>query len=80
MEKDENHWNQRKSYYKKDIEKVPGFSTTVFKRCVFHIVVFLFHRCTWKTQCLELMLVLISFTVSEKAASDFICFSTFSME
>ena len=51
-----------------------GFTRTFF----FHIAVFLFPLQMWKKygQWRLLILVLISFTVSAKAGSFFICFST----
>lgn len=48
---------------------------------VFHSKVFLFNQnCGKNIYRLELIFVLISFTVSAKAESFFICFSTLSME
>lgn len=52
-----------------------------FENMVFHRNVFLFHRELWETSYrLELMLVLISLTISAKAGSFFIFFSICWME
>lgn len=62
------------------VKKASRFSTVFLGRWVFHNKVFLFHREWGYFQRLELMLVVISFTLSAKAESRFICFSTLSME
>ena len=71
----------RNSPSRGDVEKSEAFSTVIFKGSIFHSVFFLFHRKPGKTtHRLELMLVLISLTVSAKAGSFFIFFSTCWME
>ena len=58
------------------------FSPLPVERKLFHTILFLFPQKKWKEKAyrLELILVLISLTVSAKAGSFFICFSTCLME
>lgn len=80
MWKRENSLKNRDFSLHRHCEKNKSLFHENLRRRVFHSKVILIHRRWGKVQRLELMLVVISFTLSAKAESLFICFSTLSME
>ena len=78
VEKTGSTWNHRILRFHRPCGEIPRFIHSRKKQAVFHTKVFLFPQKKWKNVSyrLELILVLISFTVSAKEGSFFIFFST----